>query len=146
MNSHEILRDFLPQIFPKAGTTPEVGACRLHSDPCRPDTGTAPGARELRGNSGVRARLRRPLRLRQAPRTRGGTLPAMTRVLVVGAGLTGSLCAALLRREPACPWHVTVWDKVGDSGGSAERSSTGPEVNVPRPGHVIAACCYPEEA
>ncbi|XP_004607555.2 renalase isoform X2 [Sorex araneus] len=41
----------------------------------------------------------------------------MARVLIVGAGLTGSLCAALLRRESACPLHLAVWDKAGDSGG-----------------------------
>lgn len=41
----------------------------------------------------------------------------MARVLIVGAGLTGSLCAALLRRETARPLHLTVWDKAGDSGG-----------------------------
>lgn len=41
----------------------------------------------------------------------------MARVLIVGAGLTGSLCAALLRRETARPLHLTVWDKAGHSGG-----------------------------
>ncbi|KAF5911170.1 hypothetical protein HPG69_019535 [Diceros bicornis minor] len=40
----------------------------------------------------------------------------MARVLIVGAGLTGSLCAALLRRETSRPLHLAVWDKAGDSG------------------------------
>lgn len=42
---------------------------------------------------------------------------AMRRVLVVGAGLTGSLCAALLRRAAAGPLHLALWDKAGDAGG-----------------------------
>ncbi|ELK00942.1 Renalase [Pteropus alecto] len=41
----------------------------------------------------------------------------MARVLIVGAGLTGSLCAALLKKETARPLHLVVWDKAGDSGG-----------------------------
>ncbi|XP_010994573.2 renalase [Camelus dromedarius] len=41
----------------------------------------------------------------------------MERVLIVGAGLTGSLCAALLRKEASRPLHLAVWDKAGDSGG-----------------------------
>ncbi|XP_021080733.1 renalase isoform X2 [Mesocricetus auratus] len=41
----------------------------------------------------------------------------MRRVLVVGAGLTGSLCAALLRRAAAGPLHLALWDKAGDAGG-----------------------------
>ncbi|MEJ1276465.1 hypothetical protein NN561_007370 [Cricetulus griseus] len=41
----------------------------------------------------------------------------MLRVLVVGAGLTGSLCAALLRRTVAGPLHLALWDKAGDAGG-----------------------------
>lgn len=44
----------------------------------------------------------------------------MARVLIVGAGLTGSLCAALLRKETAHPLHLAVWDKAGDSGGSSD--------------------------
>uniref|UniRef100_A0A8C8SDA0 Renalase, FAD dependent amine oxidase n=1 Tax=Pelusios castaneus TaxID=367368 RepID=A0A8C8SDA0_9SAUR len=39
----------------------------------------------------------------------------MARVLIVGAGLTGSLCAALLRRE--LPLHVVLWDKARGAGG-----------------------------
>ncbi|XP_059026266.1 renalase isoform X3 [Mustela lutreola] len=41
---------------------------------------------------------------------------AMARVLIVGAGLTGSLCAALLRKEAPPPVHLTVWEEAGDSG------------------------------
>ncbi|XP_008590806.1 PREDICTED: renalase-like isoform X1 [Galeopterus variegatus] len=41
----------------------------------------------------------------------------MARVLIVGAGLTGSLCAALLRKETSGPLQLAVWDKAGDSGG-----------------------------
>ncbi|KAM4851984.1 renalase isoform 2-T2 [Thomomys bottae] len=41
----------------------------------------------------------------------------MARVLIVGAGLTGSLCAALLRKEVTGPLYLAVWDKAGDSGG-----------------------------
>ncbi|XP_066205662.1 renalase isoform X2 [Saccopteryx leptura] len=48
----------------------------------------------------------------------------MARVLIVGAGLTGSLCAALLRRETTCPLHLAVWDKAGDSGGRMTTTSS----------------------
>ncbi|XP_045437838.1 renalase isoform X2 [Pipistrellus kuhlii] len=48
----------------------------------------------------------------------------MARVLIVGAGLTGSLCAALLRREAARPVHLAVWDKAGDSGGRMATASS----------------------
>ncbi|XP_058527313.1 renalase isoform X3 [Ochotona princeps] len=41
----------------------------------------------------------------------------MARVLIVGAGLTGSLCAALLSRETGRPLHLAVWDKAGECGG-----------------------------
>ncbi|XP_075389854.1 renalase [Tenrec ecaudatus] len=41
----------------------------------------------------------------------------MARVLVVGAGLTGSVCAALLRREASRPLQLSVWDQAEDSGG-----------------------------
>ncbi|XP_021048424.1 renalase [Mus pahari] len=41
----------------------------------------------------------------------------MSRVLVVGAGLTGSLCAALLRKETTFPLYLAMWDKAGDTGG-----------------------------
>nr|XP_057925264.1 renalase [Doryrhamphus excisus] len=41
----------------------------------------------------------------------------MSRVLIVGAGLTGSLCACLLRREMNNKVHIAVWDKSRGSGG-----------------------------
>ena len=49
----------------------------------------------------------------------------MSRVLVVGAGLTGSLCAALLRKEITAPLYLALWDKAGDIGellGQPERN------------------------
>uniref|UniRef100_A0A671FZK5 Renalase, FAD dependent amine oxidase n=1 Tax=Rhinolophus ferrumequinum TaxID=59479 RepID=A0A671FZK5_RHIFE len=56
----------------------------------------------------------------------------MARVLIVGAGLTGSLCAALLRKETAHPLHLAVWDKAGDSGGrmTTARSPHNPQSTV----------------
>ncbi|KAK9400664.1 renalase [Crotalus adamanteus] len=54
------------------------------------------------------------------------TGPAMARILIVGAGLTGSLCAALLRAEfPQRLLRVVVWDKAQGAGGrmSTRRSS-----------------------
>ncbi|XP_068404252.1 renalase isoform X1 [Eschrichtius robustus] len=48
----------------------------------------------------------------------------MARVLIVGAGLTGSLCAALLRKAAARPLHLAVWDKAGDSGGRMTTASS----------------------
>ncbi|XP_065264012.1 renalase isoform X1 [Emys orbicularis] len=42
----------------------------------------------------------------------------MARVLIVGAGPTGSLCAALLRRElPQRPLRIVLWDKARGAGG-----------------------------
>ncbi|XP_055360212.1 renalase isoform X2 [Betta splendens] len=41
----------------------------------------------------------------------------MPRVLIVGSGLTGSLCACLLRRELQSGVHVVVWDKARGAGG-----------------------------
>lgn len=41
----------------------------------------------------------------------------MARILIVGAGLTGSLCAALLRAEfPQRLLRVVVWDKAQGAG------------------------------
>ncbi|XP_054222202.1 renalase isoform X6 [Homo sapiens] len=40
----------------------------------------------------------------------------MAQVLIVGAGMTGSLCAALLRRQTSGPLYLAVWDKADDSG------------------------------
>ncbi|XP_053779161.1 renalase isoform X2 [Desmodus rotundus] len=56
----------------------------------------------------------------------------MARVLIVGAGLTGSVCAALLRKEAAGPLHLVVWDKAGDSGGrmATTRSPQNPQSTV----------------
>lgn len=61
------------------------------------------------------------------PATRARGQRAMARVLIVGAGLTGSLCAALLRREASSPLRLTVWDKAEDSGGSFPDASQGNE-------------------
>ncbi|XP_026170708.1 renalase [Mastacembelus armatus] len=41
----------------------------------------------------------------------------MSRVLIVGAGLTGSLCACLLRREMRNKVQISVWDKARGPGG-----------------------------
>lgn len=41
----------------------------------------------------------------------------MSRVLIVGAGLTGSLCACLLRREMKNKVQIVVWDKARGAGG-----------------------------
>ncbi|XP_028331390.1 renalase [Gouania willdenowi] len=46
----------------------------------------------------------------------------MSRVLIVGAGLTGSLCACLLRRELPGRVHVEVWDKARGAGGRMSTS------------------------
>ncbi|XP_068957884.1 renalase isoform X2 [Petaurus breviceps papuanus] len=51
----------------------------------------------------------------------------MARVLVVGAGLTGGLCAALLRR--GYPVSVAVWEQARDSGG---RMTTARSARDPR--------------
>ncbi|XP_071467348.1 renalase isoform X3 [Marmota flaviventris] len=49
---------------------------------------------------------------------------SMARVLIVGAGLTGSLCAALLRKVVSGPLYLAVWDKAGDSGGRMTTASS----------------------
>ncbi|XP_075891287.1 renalase isoform X2 [Nelusetta ayraudi] len=46
----------------------------------------------------------------------------MSRVLIVGAGLTGSLCACLLQRELQSKVHIVVWDKARGSGGRMSTS------------------------
>nr|XP_048294810.1 renalase isoform X1 [Myodes glareolus] len=51
------------------------------------------------------------------PATLRASAAAMLRVLVVGAGLTGSLCAALLRKAIAGPLYLALWDRAGDAGG-----------------------------
>ncbi|MBN3302750.1 RNLS Renalase, partial [Amia calva] len=46
----------------------------------------------------------------------------MSRVLIVGAGLTGSLCAYLLRREMVNKVKIVVWDKAKGAGGRMSTS------------------------
>ncbi|XP_060716652.1 renalase isoform X4 [Tachysurus vachellii] len=46
----------------------------------------------------------------------------MSRVLIVGAGLTGGVCACLLRRGTANPLHIVVWDKARGAGGRMSTS------------------------
>ncbi|KAI4787425.1 hypothetical protein KUCAC02_036474 [Chaenocephalus aceratus] len=46
----------------------------------------------------------------------------MARVLIVGAGLTGSLCASLLRRELQDKVRIEVWEKSRGSGGRMSTS------------------------
>ncbi|KAG9345993.1 hypothetical protein JZ751_007808 [Albula glossodonta] len=46
----------------------------------------------------------------------------MSRVLIVGAGLTGSLCACLLRREMPNKVKIVVWDKSRGAGGRMSTS------------------------
>ncbi|XP_061564757.1 renalase [Cololabis saira] len=46
----------------------------------------------------------------------------MSRVLIVGAGLTGSLCACLLRRALQNQVHIVVWDKARGAGGRMSTS------------------------
>ncbi|XP_067858638.1 renalase [Heptranchias perlo] len=46
----------------------------------------------------------------------------MARVLIVGAGLTGSLCASLFRRESANKLKVAVWEKERGAGGRMSTS------------------------
>ncbi|GAB1302331.1 Renalase [Apodemus speciosus] len=41
----------------------------------------------------------------------------MSRILIVGAGLTGSLCAMLLKKEVTTAMYLALWDKAGDIGG-----------------------------
>ncbi|XP_026993483.1 renalase isoform X2 [Tachysurus fulvidraco] len=46
----------------------------------------------------------------------------MSRVLIVGAGLTGGVCACLLRRGTANPHNIVVWDKARGAGGRMSTS------------------------
>uniref|UniRef100_A0A3P8SM33 Renalase, FAD-dependent amine oxidase n=1 Tax=Amphiprion percula TaxID=161767 RepID=A0A3P8SM33_AMPPE len=46
----------------------------------------------------------------------------MSRVLIVGAGLTGSICACLLRRELQSKVQIVVWDKSRGAGGRMSTS------------------------
>ncbi|XP_075072498.1 renalase isoform X2 [Mixophyes fleayi] len=56
----------------------------------------------------------------------------MSRILIVGAGLTGSLCAHLLRKELANKLQLVVWDKARGAGGrmSTSRSPSDPNCTV----------------
>ncbi|KAM4636021.1 renalase isoform 2-T2 [Discoglossus pictus] len=56
----------------------------------------------------------------------------MSRILIVGAGLTGSLCAYLLRKELARAVQVVVWDKARGAGGrmSTSRCPSDPNCTV----------------
>lgn len=56
----------------------------------------------------------------------------MSRILIVGAGLTGSLCAYLLRRELAHKLQLVIWDKARGAGGrmSTSRSPSDPNCIV----------------
>ncbi|KAL0984129.1 hypothetical protein UPYG_G00137480 [Umbra pygmaea] len=68
----------------------------------------------------------------------------MARVLIVGAGLTGSLCACLLRREMANKVQIVVWDKSRGSGGrmSTSRSPSDPLCTVDLGAQYISATPY----
>ncbi|XP_026575718.1 renalase isoform X5 [Pseudonaja textilis] len=64
----------------------------------------------------------------------------MARILIVGAGLTGSLCAALLRAEfPQRLLRVVVWDKAQGAGGrmSTSRSDRDPKCTADLGGQYI---------
>lgn len=91
------------QAFPAPGAA---------SPPLQAGGGTAPGTRSPASASAAPPHAAGRPAAPRSPR-------AMARVLIVGAGLTGSLCAALLRKETACPLHLVVWDKAGDAGGSS---------------------------
>ncbi|XP_066477197.1 renalase isoform X2 [Tiliqua scincoides] len=64
----------------------------------------------------------------------------MARILIVGAGLTGSLCAALLRRAlPQRPPQVVLWDKARGAGGrmATNRSPHDPKCTADLGGQYI---------
>ncbi|KAM3913380.1 renalase isoform 2-T2 [Leptodactylus fuscus] len=56
----------------------------------------------------------------------------MSRILIVGAGLTGSLCAYLLRKQLASKLQLVIWDKARGAGGrmSTSRSLSDPNCTV----------------
>lgn len=68
----------------------------------------------------------------------------MSRVLIVGAGLTGSLCACLLRRELPSKVNIVVWDKSRGAGGrmSTSRSPNDPSCTVDLGAQYISATPY----
>lgn len=88
---------------------------RLRASPPSPAQAARPGhGPDGRGDT-VATRARDTPSLRR--RASGERAVAMLRVLVVGAGLTGSLCAALLRKAIAGPLYLALWDRAGDAGG-----------------------------
>lgn len=68
----------------------------------------------------------------------------MSRVLIVGAGLTGSICACLLRRELPNKVNIVVWDKARGAGGrmSTSRSPNNPSCSVDLGAQYISATQY----
>ncbi|XP_030631552.1 renalase isoform X2 [Chanos chanos] len=68
----------------------------------------------------------------------------MSRVLIVGAGLTGSLCACLLRRELPNKVKIVVWDKSRGAGGrmSTSRSPSDPFCTADLGAQYITATPY----
>ncbi|XP_051769983.1 renalase isoform X1 [Ctenopharyngodon idella] len=68
----------------------------------------------------------------------------MSRVLIVGAGLTGSICACLLRRELPNKVNIVVWDKSRGAGGrmSTSRSPNNPSCTVDLGAQYISATPY----
>ncbi|KAL4640086.1 renalase isoform X1 [Arapaima gigas] len=53
----------------------------------------------------------------------------MSRVLIVGAGLTGSVCACLLRRKMPSKVNIIVWDKARGAGGRMSTSRSPSDSN-----------------
>lgn len=68
----------------------------------------------------------------------------MSRVLIVGAGLTGGLCACLLRRELSEKVRLVIWDKAKGAGGrmSTSRSPTNMSCTVDLGAQYITATPY----
>ncbi|ROL48453.1 Renalase [Anabarilius grahami] len=68
----------------------------------------------------------------------------MSRVLIVGAGLTGSICAFLLRKELRNKVNIVVWDKSRGAGGrmSTSRSPNNPSCTVDLGAQYISATKY----
>ncbi|KAK6487563.1 renalase-like isoform X1 [Huso huso] len=68
----------------------------------------------------------------------------MFRVLIVGAGLTGSLCACLLRREMPSNTRIVVWDKARGAGGrmATSRSPNDPTCTADLGAQYITATPY----
>ncbi|MBN3285863.1 RNLS Renalase, partial [Polyodon spathula] len=68
----------------------------------------------------------------------------MSRVLIVGAGLTGSLCACLLRRGMPSNTHIVVWDKARGAGGrmATSRSPKDPTCTADLGAQFITATPY----